>query len=191
MQTSQRSTLGLMDRALIGMLLFIVILLFGIEAARAAEIVPSIGITKAIDNPGGSAKTFGGLALRTTLAPMVKAEIGGAYRSESYLNGDLTLRMVPLTASLWASPLPMLYAGGGVGMYITTLGYREALALPDQTTKKFGVHLGGGMSFPIAPMASVDLNGRYVFMEKQASQLPPNEFNPDFWSTSLGLALKF
>ena len=40
-------------------------------------------------------------------------------------------------------------------------------------------------------MASLDLNGRYIFMDKSESQLPPNEFDPDFWSTTLGLAIRF
>lgn len=100
------------------------------------------------------------------------------------------MSMWPLTASLWVSPIPTLYAGGGVGWYHTTIQYPSALGLADQTTQKFGVHLGGGFSIPLLPaIASLDLNGRYVFLERQASQLPPNQFDPDFWSVSAGLAI--
>ncbi len=191
MHSQPHKVMGLLDRALIGTLIFIVILLFGVEAARAVEIVPSIGITRAADNSGTDAKTFGGLALRSPLTPLTKTEIAIAWRNENYNNGDLKVRMWPVTASLWLSPVPMLYAGGGVGWYHTTLDYRNGLGLTDETTRKFGTHLGGGMNLPIGPMTSLDLNGRYVFMEKQRSQLPPNEFDPDFWSMSAGLAIKF
>jgi len=191
MQTRPRRVMSLLDRALIGAVLLIVIVLLGVEAARAAEIVPSVGITRSLDNGGAGATAFGGLALRARLAPLVKSEIGVAYRSETYDDGDLAVRMWPVTASLWLNPVPTLYAGGGVGWYHTTLDYRSALSFPDATTQKFGAHLGGGMNIPILPMAAIDLNGRYVFMEKQQSQLPPNQFDPDFWSTSVGLAIKF
>ena len=191
MHTQPPKVMGLLDRALIGTLIFIVVLLLGVEAARAAEIVPSIGITRAIDNASADAKTFGGIALRTPLAPFVKSEIGLAWRNETYNNGDLKVRMWPVTTSLWLSPVPTLYAGGGVGWYHTTLDYRNALGFADETSTKFGVHLGGGMNLPIGPMTAIDLNGRYVFMEKQRSQLPPNQFDPDFWSVAAGLAIKF
>lgn len=43
----------------------------------------------------------------------------------------------------------------------------------------------------MAPRAALDLTGRYVFMKDQESRLVPETFNPDFWTMSLGLALKF
>ncbi len=189
MQTQPRRILSLLDRAVIGLLIFVALLLLGIEAARAAEIMPSVGVSHAIE--GGENQTFFGLALRQSVAPMLKGELGVAYRSESRSNDDLKVRMVPVTGSLWVSPLPTLYAGGGIGWYYTTLSYRDALLIPGTTEQKFGTHLGGGFSLPIGPIAAIDLNGRYVFMKKQASQLPPNSFDPDFWSTTVGLAIKF
>ena len=33
------------------------------------------------------------------------------------------MTMWPITASLWFTPIPMLYAGGGVGWYQVTLNY--------------------------------------------------------------------
>ena len=45
---------------------------------------------------------------------------------------------------------------------------------------------------PMVPgIASLDLNGRYVYLGDQASQLPPNNYKADFWTTSLGVALHF
>jgi opacity protein-like surface antigen len=189
--TTRSIMLRLLDRAVIGAMILLVMLLAGMQVARAGEIVPSIGITKTIDNDDGDAKIFGGLAFRGSLAPMLKSEIGLAYRDESFADDNLKVRMWPLTASLWLSPLPTLYAGGGVGWYHTTFDYAESLPLQDETQQKFGVHLGGGFGIPIGPVAALDLNGRYVFLDQEASALPPNGFDPDFWTTSVGLAIKF
>ncbi len=65
------------------------------------------------------------------------------------------------------------------------------MTVQDNTTTQFGVHVGGGLRVPIAPAAALDLGGRYVMMRKQESPLVPRRFDPDFWSTSLGLAIGF
>ena len=159
--------------------------------ARAAEFIPSIGMTKATDANAGDAKLSGGIALRASVLPFLKAEGGISYRQESISNGDVKLRMWPVTASVWLTPLPMLYAGGGVGWYRTTTDYRSTLPYKDTTTDLMGVHLGGGVEVPIAPHVGLDLNGRYIFMQKDSNLHVPTTFNPDFWTTSLGLAFKF
>ena len=175
---------------MIGALFLLAMLLIGISAARAGEIVPSVGLTKPVDGDNG-VKVSGGLAFRGKIAPILMSEIGVSYRSDDFFGGDLKVRQWPVTASLYLSPVPTLYAGGGVGWYHTTLDYADALGLENETSQEFGVHVGGGVQVPITPAAGVDLNGRYVFMRDQESQLIPSEFNPDFWTTSLGLAIKF
>ena len=188
----RREAPRLLDRMLIGGLLLLVLLLLGLQVAHAGEIIPSVGVTRTVDNNSGSdAQVFGGLAFRGQVAPVLKSEIGVAYRNQEFAGGDLTVHQWPVTASLWVTPIPTLYAGGGVGWYHTTLEYAPALGLDKSTSQDFGVHLGGGVTVPIAPMAAIDLNGRYIFMKDQASQLPPNSFDPDFWSTSVGLAFRF
>jgi hypothetical protein len=78
-----------------------------------------------------------------------------------------------------------------VGWYHTNYDYAvNTPTLADETRQQFGVHVGGGLEMPIAPGAALDLTGRYVFMESQESKLVPTKFDPDFWSMSLGLALK-
>ena len=99
--------------------------------------------------------------------------------------------MVPVTTSLYLAPVPAIYAGGGVGWYHTTFDYDSSLPLADRTSEEFGVHLGGGVQVPLAPAASVDLGGRYVMMREQDSHLIPEHFDPDFWVTTLGLAIHF
>jgi len=181
----------LLDRALIGGLLLVVLLLLGFQVARAGEIIPSVGMTRNVNTSNTDAQIFGGLAFRGQIAPMLSSEIGVAYRDQDFAGGDLTVRQWPVTASLWLNPLPTVYAGGGVGWYHTTFDYAPALNLDSQTSQDFGVHLGGGLQVPVGSAAAIDLNGRYIFMGNQQSQLPPSSYNPDFWSTSVGLALKF
>jgi opacity protein-like surface antigen len=100
--------------------------------------------------------------------------------------------MWPVTASLWVTPVPALYAGAGVGWYHTTLDYQGALPLDDETSQDFGVHLGGGMKVPMGSAVALDLGGRYVMMQDQEeSQLVPDTFDPDFWTLAAGLAFRF
>ncbi|TMQ56248.1 MAG: porin family protein [Candidatus Eisenbacteria bacterium] len=158
--------------------------------ARATEIIPSIGLTRSVDTE--ETKSTVGLAIRGSAIPSVLAiELKGQYRKQDRFNGQLTEKMWPITASAWLTPLRVIYAGGGVGWYHTTLDYNAPSPLQDETTQKFGVHLGGGVRVPIAPAVALDMNGRYVWLEKQETAIVPKEFNPDFWDMSLGLGLHF
>ncbi len=158
--------------------------------AKATEIIPSVGLTRSVDSD--NTKTSLGLAIRSSvLANILAVELKGQYRQEDLFGGQLTEKMWPITASAWLTPLRVLYAGGGVGWYHTTLDYNDNSTLQDQTTQKFGVHAGGGVRVPIAPAVALDLNGRYVWLENQETAIFPREFNPDFWDMSLGLGFKF
>lgn len=192
MKTTHRFEIGVAaTRVLFGMLGLAVLASTSFVPARATEIIPSFGMTKATDASAGDAKLYGGLALRAAMLPFLKLEAGIAYRQESISNGDVNLRMWPVTASLWLAPLPMVYAGGGLGWYRTTTDYKSTLPFKDTTTGQVGMHLGAGINFPIAPHAGLDLAGRYIFMQKNNDLQVPTSFNPDFWSTTLGLAIKF
>ena len=160
------------------------------KAARAVEIVPSVGITRSVESDEVTKQV--GLALRSSVVPhLLKSEIGGSYRSEKRNGGDVEAKMWPVTASLWLTPISVVYAGAGVGWYHTTLEYQPALGFEDETKQDFGVHVGGGMKMPLAPGVALDFGGRYVFMQDQESRLVPEKFNPDFWTLSAGLALGF
>jgi len=167
------------------------VLLVCAPIAQATEIIPSVGITKSAHDSNADAELYGGVAFRGNILPMLKSEVGVAYRHESRLDGNLEVRQWPVTASLWLAPIPAVYAGGGVGWYHTTLDYSSTLPLADETHQRFGVHLGGGVDVPLGPSAAVDLNGRYVYLGNQTSQLPPSQWDADYWTTTLGLAFKF
>jgi len=189
--STRRYVPRVLDRALVGAGLFLALLLLGVQVARAAEIIPSIGVARAIDSDDDEASISGGIAFRTPMLSIFKAEIGVQYRSEKRYDANLHIRQWPITGSLWLNPFSALYLGGGVGWYHTTYDYEDVTLLEDDTTQDFGVHLGGGLEVPFGPSIGLDLNGRYVFLEDVAQKLSTEEFNPDFWSTSLGLSFKF
>jgi opacity protein-like surface antigen len=182
---------SLLRRLVAGAVALILLLLAGISVSQAAEIVPSVGMTKSVDGDD-NAQFFGNLAFRSQfLVPALMSEIGVGYRQESRFNEQLKLRQWPVTASLYFKPVPVLYAGGGVGWYNTTFDYKDNTLIQDETKQDFGIHLGGGFQVPIGPSAALDLSGRYVMLRDQEAKLIPEKFNPDFWSSSLGLAIKF
>jgi len=177
--------------------------------AQGAEIIPWGGVVRPARAVDGHVQYFGGLSFRTSLSGPLQTEIGVALRREHL--ADAVERYVwPVTASLWIAPHPVIYAGGGVGWYHTTL-YREDLpaaqAAKDaqakqtgvpaeplseiETTEKFGAHVGGGLRVPMGGHAVLDLQGRYVFMSRKDLTGQETRFGPDFWMTSLGLGLRF
>jgi hypothetical protein len=187
---SHQELANLARRLVAGAVALILLLLVGITVSQAGEIVPAVGVTKSVDGDD-DANFFGSLSFRGRPLPLLMTEIGAAYRQESRFDEQLKIRQWPVTASLYLTPVPMIYAGGGVGWYQTTFDYRDDTLFEDETKQEFGVHLGGGFQVPIGPAAAVDLNGRYVMMRDQQSRLIPESFDPDFWSTSLGIAFKF
>lgn len=162
----------------------------GVVKANAGEIIPSVGLSRPVHSESDETNLFGGLAFRGNIAPALKAEIGAAYREEE-VNNQLLIRQWPVTASMWLVPFPALYAGGGVGWYHTSYDYDDPLNFQNETDQQFGVHLGGGLSIPMTPNLGLDLNGRYVFLEDVQTKISTEKLDPDFWSTTLGLAIHF
>lgn len=167
------------------------LLIAGVSGARASEIVPSFGLTRTVDSDQANSNV--GLAFRGDIAgPILQTELGASYRSQTYSDGAIRARMIPVTASLILRPIRAIHADAGVGWYHTKYEYPDIAGAPnDETIQQFGVHVGGGLEVPIAPKAAIDLTGRYVFLKDQESQIIPQTFDPDFWSMSLGLALGF
>jgi opacity protein-like surface antigen len=181
----------LLRRLVAGAVALILLLLAGISVSQAAEIIPAVGLSKPV-NGDDNGQFFGSLAFRSQfLVPMLQSEIGVGYRQENRFNDQLKIKQWPVTASLYFKPVPVLYAGGGVGWYNTTFDYKDNTLVQDETRQDFGVHLGGGFQVPIGPSAAMDLSGRYVMLRDQEAKLIPEKFNPDFWTTQLGLAIKF
>ena len=177
-------------RLLVGALLLSTLALIP-TSSRALELIPSLGMTKSVDSNADAAAFSGGLALRAPVLPFLKLEGGITYREDSYYDQGLKVRQWPVTVSAWLTPFPMFYAGGGLGWYRTTYDYQAPLTQTDQTTDAIGVHLGGGVLIPLGAKMSLDGNGRYVFLQKNNDIELPTSFNPDFWTASVGLAIRF
>jgi hypothetical protein len=166
------------------------VLCAAVKAQAATEIIPSAGLTRGTDSD--ETKAIYGLALRTSAIPsLVDLELKGQYRNQLVLGGTAREHQWPISASLWLTPLRVLYAGAGVGWYHTTLDYQGPAAPPTDSFEKFGVHAGGGLRVPFGSSTALDLNGRYVWLEDQETASIPQKFNPDFWDMSLGLAFRF
>jgi hypothetical protein len=178
----RRTAIGALAIALLG--------LAGVPAAHAVELVPSIGLSQATD--GGDNRMMVAVAFRKGLLPRLQTEFQVAHRSEefSFAGETLTMRTIPVTASVWASPVPMLYAGGGIGAYFQAIEYDNNL-YPASNEAQFGAHLGGGLRFPMTPLVGLDLQGRYVFLDPQSTELASGDFDPSFWTVSAGLAIGF
>lgn len=166
------------------------LLIAGISGARATELVPSFGLTRTVDSD--EANSNFGLALRGNLAgPVLQTGLAGSYRSQTYADGAIKARMIPVTASILVQPIPVIHADAGVGWYHTKYEYPDVPGSPsDNTIQQFGVHVGGGLEVPVAPKAALDLTGRYIFLENQESEIIPQTFDPDFWSMALGLSIR-
>lgn len=161
--------------------------------AAGIELVPSVGLQKSVKG-SDEVKPYYGLALRAKVLPALKAEIGAAYRTDDFSSaaGDFTMKSWPITASLWLTPIPMLYAGGGVGWYNQSFEFPEGSGIANRTRQDFGMHVGGGLNLPVAPAVSVDLNGRYVFLPVKDDPVTVlKDWDPSFWTTSVGLAFHF
>ena len=191
MQNVQSKPRGLAERGLIGGLVFLALLFLGVSFARAAEIVPSIGVSAG--SHGGDPQFSTGLALRSTVIPFVKGELGVAYHRDSYSMSGSTLNSTtwPVTASVWFAPVPFVYAGGGAGWYHSTVSLAGAPVVASVTEQAFGTHVGGGLRMPVAPLIALDLNARYVVLQKRTNSLTSATYDPSFWTAALGLAVKF
>jgi hypothetical protein len=155
--------------------------------AQGTQIIPSVGLTRAVD--GDEARASAGLAVRAPLlAGALDAEVGVSYRSQQYYGGSLTVRSWPLTASAWFTPMGPIYVGGGLGWYNTSYHYPGGTGGQDRTTQKLGLHLGGGVQLPLGSSVSLDMAGRYIFLGSEDSGLFDQRYNPDSWMTSVGLA---
>src|SRR5262245_28070512 len=95
--TNQHPGLHLAGLALLASSVALMVSMTSVRPAHAghAEIVPAVGITKAVDGDD-KGKLYGSLALRSDLTPFLMAEAQGAYRTESRFDDQLKLRMWPI-----------------------------------------------------------------------------------------------
>ena len=160
--------------------------------AKHLELIPSIDLSKGTDKNAGDAKISAGFAIRTSLAPMFKAEGLITYRQGSLsTNQDVHYRVWPVMVTAYFLPVPAVHVGAGVGWYRSTIDFNSNLPYTDITTSKFGEHIAGGVLIPFTPKLGLDVTGRYIFLQKDKDLHVVTEFNPDFWDVSAGLSFGF
>lgn len=111
------------------------------------------------------------------------------YRTEDFA-GDVKVKTWPVTASLLVRPIPIVFAGAGLGWYNTTVDYNSA-ALDNQTESTLGYQFGGGVQLPIAPTLSFVADARYHFVDYEFDDVPSgfNFDDADYFSLHGGLLL--
>ena len=109
------------------------------------------------------------------------------YRSKDVGSGT-TVKTWPVTASLLVRPLPIVFAGAGVGWYNTTVDFADDV-LGNQTESTLGYQFGAGVQLPITPMVSLVGDARYHFVDYDFKDIPSNfDLNDaDYYSLHGGL----
>lgn len=143
---------------------------------------PRIGYYKAPDSEDGT--MFIGLQTRSR-GEVFGFELAGEYRGEqsySTTSGELTVRQIPVTASLLAfvpvAPNFQPYGLIGLGAYYTFYDYEGGFVNPgDDANMNFGYHLGFGLDMPLTESAALNVDYRYLFLDGDNDNLGDKEFS--------------
>lgn len=176
-------------KSLITFLSFSIILAFsGLTKAQNAPTKdksgfgPRIGYYKAPDSDDGT--MFIGLQSRSR-GEVLGFELAGEYRGEqSYTTtgGELTVRQIPVTASLLAfvpiAPNFQPYGLAGLGAYYTIYDYEGGFVNPGDDAKvNIGYHLGFGLDAPLNESVGLNVDYRYLFLDGDDENLGDKEFS--------------
>src|SRR5262245_45122811 len=127
---------------------------------------------------------FAGANARLRLIEILAVEASITFHQSRYENGDVLVTQYPvqLTAMLYIIPVGPIrpYLLGGVGWYYTRIDYKGSLNFINDTTEHFfGVHLGAGVELMLGKSASIDVDGRYIFINATDQQVINRDFN--YW----------
>jgi len=134
--------------------------------------------------------------VRAKLMPAIGVEGDIGYRQEKLGNDALTIRQWPVTVTGLLYPLPFLYGALGGGWYNTTFDYADVYnkaGYADETTRKFGWHLGAGVELPASHSIKLFGDVRYVFLDQKLKNLPDAVLdgdNANFYSINAGLLFR-
>lgn len=156
-------------------------------AAAGFEIIPAIG---ASGGSSGGTTPYYALDARFPLFPTFTIDGGVAFRSDDYQT-DVKAKQWTINGSLLWMPMPMLYAGAGIGSYSTDFT-QPINSSYDSNETKFATHLTAGYRMPIVPkVVTLDINGRYVFLGDKAPTATDGSLKADFWLITAGVAIGF
>lgn len=116
------------------------------------------------------------------------------YRSEDLAGSNITLKSVPISASVLLYPVPYVYGVGGFGWYNSTMEYTGNLPLFQgwkESTQDVGYHFGGGLEIPLGGL-TVAADIRYVFLDYDFKVAPTSdEIDSDFYAITISLLWGF
>jgi opacity protein-like surface antigen len=140
--------------------------------AQSMSLGPQLGYFKAQDADNWSSMIGG--VLRLKLTPGLGAEASINYRQENYLNNAVTVRSSPVMVTGLIYLLPIAYGAVGFGWYNLTFDYNQNKLplLKDETTRKVGWHLGGGLEWPISSNLTLSGDIRYIFLNYDFQAIP-------------------
>jgi opacity protein-like surface antigen len=115
----------------------------------------------------GSGQWMGGAQLRFYLAKFFAVEGSADYRQQRTSGASTIADIYPVQVSGLLYLLPNSpvspFALGGVGWYFTHVRGPNGF---DQTSNRFGSHVGGGLQFFLSRHWSLDATYRYIFTDR-------------------------
>ncbi|MBD3298509.1 MAG: outer membrane beta-barrel protein [candidate division Zixibacteria bacterium] len=89
------------------------------------------------------------------------------YKSDDV--GPVDIRTWPVTVSVLVRPLPIVFAGAGLGWYNTTFDYNDPL-IENTTESEIGYQLGAGVELPLTPQFELVGDLRYHFIDYDVTE---------------------
>ncbi len=174
----------------------LILLLVPTQAASAETMPPfglgaRLGFLKATEADDPIA--YGGVLARFHLTESLAIEGSVDYRRETYENGDITVRTIPVMATglFYIAPgLPISpYLLAGVGWYYADIDHTgRFVTLGNIRRNRIGGHLGAGIELPLSRSLAIDGNFRYVFLDLNE---PAKDIRADAWLGTVGVILYF
>jgi opacity protein-like surface antigen len=109
---------------------------------------------------------------------------------EDELLTETDLKTWPISASILAFPLPVLYGIAGLGWYNTTVDFPENASVDDQTDSSLGYHIGGGVELPVTNVIRFTSDVRWLFVDYEFDEIPEsavNEVDADSFQFNAGI----
>jgi len=164
----------------------------GGDAAGSFSIGPAGGYLQARGADRGT--WFVGAQARLRILHILAAQASITFHQNRFEGGDVIVTQYPveLSAILYIIPVGPIrpYLMGGVGWYYTRTDFKDSLsAINDETDHFFGFHLGAGVELMLGTSASINADGRYIFVNADEQDVIDGDFN--YWQITFGLNFFF
>jgi opacity protein-like surface antigen len=151
---------------------------------------PQLAYFRAADADNASVM-LGGF-FRAKFSELVGMDLSINYRKEDYASGRVDVTQWPLLLSALFYPASSVYGLAGFGFYFTSFTFhsQSLIDLPDETSTRFGVHLGAGLEFELSSQISLFGDAKYVLLGydlEDFDEIRAGDFSANFFAITLGL----